>query len=182
MKVNNRILSISALILGLISLSFTPNKEASPYETQISQLMSKMTLEEKVGQMAQFSVDVVLKSKIPGVPDFPVTVDEAKATHILGDLKAGSLLNTPGGVAQTPAVWDKLVSQLQAIALKHSSIPMNTYSLMHSTGLYEHWRKDIADKRAFLLIRQAFAGQQRNSATLWSSDITCTCTASCHTC
>jgi alpha-D-xyloside xylohydrolase len=51
---------------------------------------------------------------------------------------------------------------------------MNTFSLMHSTGLYEHWRKEIADKRAFLLIRQAFAGQQRNSATLWSSDITCT--------
>lgn len=51
---------------------------------------------------------------------------------------------------------------------------MNTYSLMHSTGLYEHWRKEIEGKRAFLLIRQAFAGQQRNSATLWSSDITCT--------
>jgi alpha-D-xyloside xylohydrolase len=51
---------------------------------------------------------------------------------------------------------------------------MNTYSLVHSTGLYEHWRKDIPDKRAFLLVRQAFAGQQRNSATLWSSDITCT--------
>jgi alpha-D-xyloside xylohydrolase len=50
----------------------------------------------------------------------------------------------------------------------------NTYSLMHSTGLYEHWRKDIPDKRAFFLIRQAFAGQQRNAATLWSSDITCT--------
>jgi alpha-D-xyloside xylohydrolase len=51
---------------------------------------------------------------------------------------------------------------------------MNTYSLMHSTGLYEHWRRDIPGKRAFLLIRQAFAGQQRNAATLWSSDITCT--------
>ena len=51
---------------------------------------------------------------------------------------------------------------------------MNTFSLMHSTGLYEHWRKDVPDKRAFFLIRQAFAGQQRNSATLWSSDITCT--------
>lgn len=50
----------------------------------------------------------------------------------------------------------------------------NTYSLMHSTGLYEHWRKDIPDKRAFFLIRQAFAGQQRNASTLWSSDITCT--------
>ncbi|MCX6168242.1 MAG: DUF5110 domain-containing protein [Ignavibacteriales bacterium] len=50
----------------------------------------------------------------------------------------------------------------------------NTYSLMHTTGLYEHWRKDIPGKRAFLLVRQAFAGQQRNAATLWSSDITCT--------
>jgi alpha-D-xyloside xylohydrolase len=50
----------------------------------------------------------------------------------------------------------------------------NTYSLMHSTGLYDHWRRDIPNKRAFFLIRQAFAGQQRNSITLWSSDVTCT--------
>jgi alpha-D-xyloside xylohydrolase len=51
---------------------------------------------------------------------------------------------------------------------------MNTYALMHSTGLYKNWRRDIQDKRAFFLTRQAFAGQQRNAATLWSSDITCT--------
>ena len=51
---------------------------------------------------------------------------------------------------------------------------MNTYALMHSTGLYDNWRKDIPNKRAFFLIRQAFAGQQRNAATLWSSDISCT--------
>ncbi len=51
---------------------------------------------------------------------------------------------------------------------------MNTFSLEHSTGLYEHWRKDIPEKRPVFLIRQAFAGQQRNSAILWSSDITCT--------
>ena len=50
----------------------------------------------------------------------------------------------------------------------------NTYSLMHSQGLYEHWRKDIPNKRAFFLIRQSFAGEQRNAATLWSSDISCT--------
>jgi alpha-D-xyloside xylohydrolase len=50
----------------------------------------------------------------------------------------------------------------------------NTYSLMHTEGLYKNWRNDIPGKRAFFLVRQAFAGQQRNSATLWSSDITCT--------
>ena len=50
----------------------------------------------------------------------------------------------------------------------------NTYSLEHTKGLYKGWRNDIPGKRAFFLVRQAFAGQQRNSATLWSSDITCT--------
>jgi alpha-D-xyloside xylohydrolase len=50
----------------------------------------------------------------------------------------------------------------------------NTYSLMHTEGLYSHWRKDVKDKRAFFLVRQAFAGQQRNAATLWSSDVSCT--------
>ena len=50
----------------------------------------------------------------------------------------------------------------------------NTYSLMHSEGLYKNWRRDIKGKRAFFLIRQSFAGAQRNAATLWSSDITCT--------
>jgi alpha-D-xyloside xylohydrolase len=50
----------------------------------------------------------------------------------------------------------------------------NTYSLEHSKGLYKGWRRDIPNKRAFFLIRQSFAGEQRNAATLWSSDITCT--------
>ncbi|MBB6112913.1 alpha-D-xyloside xylohydrolase [Mucilaginibacter lappiensis] len=50
----------------------------------------------------------------------------------------------------------------------------NTYSLEHTKGIYGGWRKDIPGKRAFFLVRQAFAGQQRNATTLWSSDISCT--------
>lgn len=50
----------------------------------------------------------------------------------------------------------------------------NTYSLVHTEGIYTKWRRDIAGKRIFLLARQAFAGSQRNAATLWSSDITTT--------
>jgi alpha-D-xyloside xylohydrolase len=53
----------------------------------------------------------------------------------------------------------------------------NSYSLVHTKGIYEKWRRDIAGKRIFLLARQAFAGQQRNAATLWSSDITTTFSA-----
>ena len=50
----------------------------------------------------------------------------------------------------------------------------NTYSLLHTDGVYAGWRKDIPGKRAFFLARQSFAGEQRNAATLWSSDIQCT--------
>ena len=50
----------------------------------------------------------------------------------------------------------------------------NTYSLVHTDGIYKNWRKDIPGKRAFFLARQSFAGEQRNAATLWSSDIECT--------
>jgi alpha-D-xyloside xylohydrolase len=50
----------------------------------------------------------------------------------------------------------------------------NTYSLQHTKGVYEGWRRDISGKRAFFLVRQSFAGEQRNASTLWSSDIECT--------
>ena len=49
----------------------------------------------------------------------------------------------------------------------------NTYSLEHSTGIYQGWRRDISQKRAFFLLRQSFAGEQRNASALWSSDISC---------
>ena len=49
----------------------------------------------------------------------------------------------------------------------------NTYALVHTDGVYNNWRKDIPGKRAFFLARQSFAGEQRNAATLWSSDIEC---------
>jgi alpha-D-xyloside xylohydrolase len=58
--------------------------------------------------------------------------------------------------------------------LGHGFDYFNTYSLMHTDGVYKGWRKDIPGKRAFFLARQAFAGEQRNGATLWSSDIQCT--------
>ncbi|GAA4327128.1 hypothetical protein GCM10023149_30360 [Mucilaginibacter gynuensis] len=50
----------------------------------------------------------------------------------------------------------------------------NTYSLEHTKGVYQGWRMDIPGKRAFFLVRQSFAGEQRNASTLWSGDIECT--------
>lgn len=47
----------------------------------------------------------------------------------------------------------------------------NAYPLMHTTAVYEGHRKDIANKRAFILTRSAYAGLQRNASVAWSGDI-----------
>ncbi len=48
----------------------------------------------------------------------------------------------------------------------------NVYPLMHTGGVYEHWRATTDRKRVFILTRSAFAGQQRNATTVWSGDVT----------
>ena len=47
----------------------------------------------------------------------------------------------------------------------------NSYPLMQTRGIYEGERATNTDKRAFILTRSAFAGQQRNAAATWSGDI-----------
>jgi alpha-D-xyloside xylohydrolase len=48
---------------------------------------------------------------------------------------------------------------------------MNPYSLVMTDSVYQNHRKETDQKRAYILTRSAFAGQQRNAATTWSGDI-----------
>ncbi len=47
----------------------------------------------------------------------------------------------------------------------------NLFPLMHTGGVYEHWRQTTEKKRVFLLTRSAFFGQQRNGTVAWSGDV-----------
>jgi alpha-D-xyloside xylohydrolase len=47
----------------------------------------------------------------------------------------------------------------------------NAYPLEHTTAIYEGQRATDSSKRAFILTRSAWAGQQRNGAVTWSGDI-----------
>ncbi|HEX9934816.1 MAG TPA: TIM-barrel domain-containing protein, partial [bacterium] len=48
---------------------------------------------------------------------------------------------------------------------------LNAYSLVMTDALYKNLRRETGRKRAFILTRSTFAGQQRNAATTWSGDI-----------
>jgi alpha-D-xyloside xylohydrolase len=47
----------------------------------------------------------------------------------------------------------------------------NVYPLFHTAAFYDGMRKDMPDKRALILSRDAYLGAQHNGAIFWSSDI-----------
>jgi len=47
----------------------------------------------------------------------------------------------------------------------------NVFPLLHTSGVYEHWRGSGNEKRVFILTRSAFLGQQRNATVVWSGDV-----------
>jgi len=48
---------------------------------------------------------------------------------------------------------------------------LNVFSLSMTDALYQNLRQETEEKRAYILTRSTFAGQQRNAATTWSGDI-----------
>ncbi|WP_245925453.1 glycoside hydrolase family 3 N-terminal domain-containing protein [Arcticibacter pallidicorallinus] len=85
-------------------------------DKNVSTLLSKMTLEEKVGQMTQISVEAFLKTA-NGVPVEPHVFDEEKLRDAFRKYKIGSLLNV-GGNAQTLALWRTRIETIQKLALQ----------------------------------------------------------------
>jgi alpha-D-xyloside xylohydrolase len=62
-----------------------------------------------------------------------------------------------------------------ALAPGKGAFYINAYPLEHTRGIYEGWRSiGPSMKRAYILSRSAFAGQQRYAAGNWSGDIDAT--------
>lgn len=48
---------------------------------------------------------------------------------------------------------------------------LNAFSLVMTDDIHRFWREETSDRRAYILTRSTYAGQQRNAATTWSGDI-----------
>ena len=87
-------------------------------EEKVEQVLSKMTLDEKIGQMTQLSIDV-LGSFVNG----EFVLDESKLQQAIAEFKVGSVLNAPGPVAQTAAKWQEIIGRIQEVSMKEIGIP-----------------------------------------------------------
>lgn len=93
-------------------------------EKKIDSIMAQMTLEEKVGQMAQYTLDLIGKGGNAYASDEPFEVDPAMLDTVIGKYKVGSILNTANNRARTTEVWEKTIRTIQQRALEETGIPV----------------------------------------------------------
>jgi beta-glucosidase len=84
----------------------------SSTESKVNAIVKKMTLEEKVGQMAQVSIESLGK-----VEGNNFIFDDAKLNDAVVNFKIGSILNSPG-VPLNPQQWNAVIEQIQNAAKK----------------------------------------------------------------
>ncbi len=93
-------------------------------ENRVEEILSKMTLEEKIGQMTQLTLDVIGKGNSVYHSHLPFTFDEALLDTVIRKYKVGSILNTPVNTPLSPQEWQQIVERLQKEALATTGIPI----------------------------------------------------------
>jgi beta-glucosidase len=106
----------SVVLLACHAMAQTAAIKLNPsIESKINVLLKQMTLQEKVGQMAQVAIDVV------GKVDYAkqtYTIDADKLKDVVVNYKVGSILNTPPGILLTAEQWNQVINDIQNAAQK----------------------------------------------------------------
>ena len=118
------LLLASLMILTGCNQNKTGSGEDAALEKRVDSVMSNLTLEEKVGQMAQYTLDVIGKEVSPNQSVDPFEFDPAKLDTILGMYKVGSILNTTNNKAQTTEMWSYIIKTIQDRAIRETGIPV----------------------------------------------------------
>ena len=107
------------LIFISIQLFAGTGKKESSINMKIKSLLAKMTLEEKVGQMTQLSIQAFAKTHGTSTEKFQV--DDSKLKEAIEKYHIGSILNVYD-VALSVDDWNKLISDIQDDAVKDTRL------------------------------------------------------------
>ena len=126
--------------MGFIALSTQAQSTRKPaiprdeaMEQKIEKQLSKMTLDEKIGQMLELNLDVMGKMTME---DNRLTwkLNETMLDTLIAKWKVGSILNAPGTRASSVEQWQKWIRLIQEKSMKYIGIP-DIYGLDHNHGV-----------------------------------------------
>ena len=111
-----------ALLVSLFTITVSAQciQRDEKIEAQVEEILSKMTLDDKVGQMCELAIDKVaqksgdnnVKSNKSMQSLANGMLSASAVDEMFGKYKVGSILNVPEGVAQTPKVWAEIIRAL----------------------------------------------------------------------
>jgi beta-glucosidase len=110
-------LIVSALAVSGCSSSRENGAKQSRIDGKVRKLVAQMTVEEKVGQMTQITLEQFAKSGQDGY----LILDEAKLRDGIVNHHLGSILNC-GGQARTVQNWQEIITKIQDIATKETRL------------------------------------------------------------
>ena len=107
------------ILFSLIFIQFACiSREKGDIDKRAEQLLSQMTLEEKVGQMTQITLDAIGNGDSVFESKIPFGFDSARLYSAIVDYKVGSVLNTTNNYALSPQKWNELITIIQQTAAK----------------------------------------------------------------
>lgn len=117
-------LLIFSIIAAIFSNSCQSNRKPvvsnDDIDQKVSELLKKMSLEEKVGQMTQVTLDVLTYGDSPQSSYEPLVLDTATLHKAFAGYYIGSVLNTANNRARDPQEWNRLIKQIQEASIKYS--------------------------------------------------------------
>lgn len=114
-----RVIRLMIFLCAFVLFSCS-EKQYDTIDEKVESLLEEMTLEEKVGQMAQITLDVIGKGGSRYNSYEPFLIDTVMLRKAILEYHVGSILNTTNNYALTPVKWNKIISFIQQIAMEES--------------------------------------------------------------
>lgn len=111
---------LMTIFSGVLLVACTKN--SSDLDQRAEKILSQMTLEEKVGQMTQITLDVVGNGESVYSSGIPFAFNEQRLEKALLKYHVGSILNTTNNYALTPEQWHKVIGEIQDVATQKSRL------------------------------------------------------------
>ena len=141
---------VATLCLACATLSAQAQTAIQPdgaIEARVNEIVSRMTLEEKVGQMCELAIDKVAQrsgDSNVGSNSSSVTLANGRLSasavdETFGRWRVGSILNVPEGVAQTPQTWAEIIRTLNDASFRQCGGITEIYGVDQIHGASYSW-------------------------------------------